>query len=365
MGVLKKHANFSMMPKNWLTKMTARLLSKELSQGTIDRDIDKVKHLFRFAVQRKYIDDSPFQHLVGGSSVDEERKQYVDKEWFDKVVSVFVDNPELQAVFAFARWAALRIPSEIRHLKWSDFYEVDGQRFFSVARKEFGTKTGAREIRVIPELLPYLEKLNREQEYLFEHYRKHSNTSSEIHKKLEKAGVEIWEKLFVNLRSSLMTDFKIACIPEYIMDKFFGNTEKVRQKHYINLKAVSDRQYAETLSAHWDMGEKCAPNFAPNFSNPREFAEHGWGLIADEMGLKMTGKELVDGFLASSEYQQALNGMDIVFKACKDFNEGKINERQVEKKLKKYLRRTGQDAADSIPELSEIFHSITRQGLEP
>ena len=57
--------------------------------------------------------------------------------------------------------------------------------------------------------------------------------------------------------------------------------------------------------------------------------------------------------------------MDVVFKACKDFNEGKINERQVEKKLKKYLRRTGQDAADSIPELSEIFHSITRQGLEP
>ena len=330
-----------------------------LSQGTIDRDIDKPKHLFRFAVKRKYIDESPFQYLVGGSSVNEERKQYVGKERFDEVVSMFADNPELQAVLAFARWAALRIPSKIRHLKWSDFYEVDGLGlFFSVAGKELGTKTGAREVRVLPELLPYLDRLNREQEYLFEHYRKHSNMASEIHKILEKSGVEVWAKLFNNLRSSLMTDFKIAGIPEHIMDMFFGNTENVRRKHYINLKAVSDRQYAETLSAYWDVGQGCAPNFTPNFSNPREFAEHGWGLIANELGLKMTGKELLDGFLSSTEYQQALNGLDVVFTACKDFRDGKINERQVEKIVKKYLRRTRQDAADSIPELSEIFDSI-------
>ena len=93
--------------------------------------------------------------------------------------------------------------------------------------------------------------------------------------------------------------------------------------------------------------------------------EYGWGLIADEFGLKMSGKELLDGFLTSPEYQQAMSGLDVVFTACKDFSNGKINERQVEKRLKKYLCRVGNDAADSVAELSEIFNSVTRQGLEP
>ena len=79
----------------------------------------------------------------------------------------------------------------------------------------------------------------------------------------------------------------------------------------------------------------------------------------------MSGKELLDGFLSSTEYQQAMNGLDVVFTACKDFSDGRINERQVERILKKYLHRTGKDAADSIPELSEIFDKVTRQGLEP
>jgi len=86
-------------------------------------------------------------------------------------------------------------------------------------------------------------------------------------------------------------------------------------------------------------------------------------MIADRLGINMTGKELLDGFLASTEYQQAMNGLSVVFKACKYFNDGKINERQVEKTVKKYLRRTGQDAADSISELSEIFQSFTRSRL--
>ena len=141
------------------------------------------------------------------------------------------------------------------------------------------------------------------------------------------------------------------------MDKFFGNTEKVRQKHYINLKAVSEKWYAEALTVHWDgtrETENVTPNFTPNFDDPREVGEYFWGLIADEFGLKMSGKELQAGWLSSVEFQQAINGLDIVFTACKEFNDGKIDERQVEKTVAKYLRRTGEDAADSITALTDM-----------
>ena len=334
---------------------------KGLSEGTIDRDIDKPKHLYRFAIKRKYTADNPFDHLKGGSSVNEERKEYVDRERFGKAINALADDPELQLVPLFGRWAALRMPSETRHLKKSDFWEQDGQMFFKVADKKLGTKTGKRDIHVFPELRPYLDKRLSQMEpddYLFEHYRNHSNIAEAVRKKLEKAGVPVWPKIFNNLRASLMTDFKMAGVPEIVMDKFFGNTEKVRQKHYINLKAVSEKWYAEALTVHWDgtrETENVTPNFTPNFDDPREVGEYFWGLIADEFGLKMSGKELQAGWLSSVEFQQAINDLDVVFTACKEFSDGKIDERQVGKTVAKYLRRTGEDAADSITALTDII----------
>ena len=61
----------------------------------------------------------------------------------------------------------------------------------------------------------------------------------------------------------------------------------------------------------------------------------------------------------------AMNGLDTVIPALRKYKEGKIDERQVRVKLKKYLRRTCRDAADSLDELSEIFETIAGAGLEP
>ena len=108
---------------------------------------------------------------------------------------------------AFALYAALRIPTEIRHLKWSDFNKVvvNGHTYeiFMVADKSKGTKTGLRPVPVIPLLLPYVDTLRSlakpGQEYVFEKYRNHSNIISAIYDDLERAGVvekgeKAWEK---------------------------------------------------------------------------------------------------------------------------------------------------------------------------
>jgi len=94
-------------------------------------------------------------------------------------------------------------------------------------------------------------------------------------------------------------------------------------------------------------------------------AEWVWDEVGRAVGLNMTGKELLEGILESEEYVCAMNGLDIVFSVLRKYKYGRLSERQVRTKLKKYLRRTGQDATDSPDEISEILCPIAGAGLEP
>ena len=84
---------------------------------------------------------------------------------------------ELAGALAFARYVGLRIPSEIRDLKFADFHEVDGQiGLFDVPQSG---KTGFRRVPMFDELRPHFEALRSVakpgQVYVFEKYRKLSS----------------------------------------------------------------------------------------------------------------------------------------------------------------------------------------------
>jgi len=58
-------------------------------------------------------------------------------------------------------------------------------------------------------------------------------------------GVKQWEKLFVNLRSSCITDATERGYSEKMMDAMFGNTAAVRRIHYIQFR--KEKEYAKVL----------------------------------------------------------------------------------------------------------------------
>jgi len=59
------------------------------------------------------------------------------------------------------------------------------------------------------------------------------------------SGVERWEKLFVNLRSSCITDMVERGYSEKILDAMFGNSSEIRRRHYIQFR--KDRDYGRVL----------------------------------------------------------------------------------------------------------------------
>ena len=57
------------------------------------------------------------------------------------------------------------------------------------------------------------------------------------------AGVERWEKLFTNLRSSCITDMVERKYSEKFLDAMFGNSAFVRSRYYIQFRRVLTRLY--------------------------------------------------------------------------------------------------------------------------
>ena len=71
-------------------------------------------------------------------------------------------------------------------------------------------------------------------------------------------------------------------------------------------------------------------------------------MVGERFGLSLSGKELFDGFLASNEYVSAMNNLNTITSITCDYSKKKISDRQFCSRLKKYLKRTGQDAADFV-----------------
>lgn len=129
---------------------------KRLAPTTANRRVSTAKTLLdKKAVEWGYISKPLFTGIRTGSTANPDRQDFITPERLQKVVDA-CDHPEQKAVLAFAYYAALRIPTEIRHMKFSDFksVSVNGKEYqlLIVAEKSKGTKTGSRPILVHPQL---------------------------------------------------------------------------------------------------------------------------------------------------------------------------------------------------------------------
>ena len=137
----------------------------------------------------------------------------------------------------------MRIPSEIRNLRYSDF---DG----NVIRIHQDTKTGAREVPLFREIREIFDRLFAQVKARqdFSHVLvlgKLGGFRERIFAAIRASGVERWTKLFVNLRSSCITDMVEQRYSEKTLDAIFGNSAAVRTRHYIQFR--KEKEYAKVL----------------------------------------------------------------------------------------------------------------------
>ena len=221
--------------KSWLLAPTKS--RKAFATASASVDLRRARQFFKAAVRRKLIADNPFDDVKCGSQANASRLHFVTQETIEAVIAACPNN-DWRLIFAFARYAGLRIPSELEELKWSDVNWERNRITVHVPKKEHLAGHETRVVPIFPELRPHLERAFHEApagtEYVVPRARGGRNLRRYAEQTIKKAGVPLWPKLFVNCRSSRETEI-LAIHPAHVVHKWIGHTAKVAQQHYLQV----------------------------------------------------------------------------------------------------------------------------------
>ncbi len=218
------------------------LKEQGLATATISMQIKAASQFFKAALRKQYIERNPFADIKAGKQTNADRIYFVTREEMHAVLEA-CPNTQWQLVFAFGRYGGVRIPSEIKFLRWSDVNWARNRINITVPKKAHIDGQQTRPIPIFPELRPFLEKAFEEaadgEEYVVPLARQTGNLRTHALRIIKNAGIEVWQKVFQNLRSSRENEL-MQEHPAHVVLEWIGHTAKVAQGHYLK---VNDADY--------------------------------------------------------------------------------------------------------------------------
>lgn len=185
-------------------KAWAAKLRKDYAAATASRTIRRARQLFTVAIERGIIKANPFDKIKAGTETNRDRQAYIGRDTIDKVLTACPSN-EWRLIVTLARYAGLRIPSELQDLTWRDI-DWEGNRFTVRSPKKEGQEGHSRFVPIFPEVAPYLDAAFDAAEpgavHVIAGNRNKSNLRTQFERIIRKADFEPWERLFHNLRAS-------------------------------------------------------------------------------------------------------------------------------------------------------------------
>jgi len=244
----------------------AAALRKDYSPATIATFIKRERQMFRHAVRKGILEESPFASVRVPSQVNKAREEFVGLDTIAKVIDAAPDA-EWRVIIALARFGGLRTPSETLELKWTDVDWGRGRLTIRSPKLEHLPSGGVRQIPLFPELRQYLEEaFDLEAVYVVNRYRDaNANLRTHFQRIIRKAGVKPWGRLFHNLRSSRETELA-QDYPVHVVAYWLGNTPKVAATHYLQ---VRDTDYDRAVQVGAQSDARGAQYTAQQASVPR------------------------------------------------------------------------------------------------
>jgi integrase len=216
-----------------------RWLLDSYAPASASVDLRRARQFLKAAVRRRLIPVNPFAEVPCGPQVNDDRIVYVAPETIEAVIAACPDN-DWRLVFALTRYGGLRFPSEVEGLRWSDVDWAESRFTVHEKKVEHHPGRGRRAVPIFAELRPHLERAYRERAlgavYVVPRARGGSNLSTHAKRLVAKAGVEVWPKLFVNLRGSCSDDLERRGIAEKAINAWIGNTARMRHRHYHSVR---------------------------------------------------------------------------------------------------------------------------------
>lgn len=219
------------------------LVARKYAPPTVSKQIKCARSFFRYMVDASLIHENPFTRVKTGSQDNPARSFFVEADVADRLLAV-CPNDEWRVIIALARFAGLRMPSEMLPLKWSDIRWGE-ERFRVHSPKTAGKGKGERWSPLWPKVRVELERLAAggvdPEQYVIQIHRFSATALREgIMLRLKAAGVPAWAKVWQNMRSSCATSLIEEGHAAELVARWIGNTPAVLQKHYIQTR---DRQY--------------------------------------------------------------------------------------------------------------------------
>ena len=210
-------------------------LKGRLAQGTANRRIGRVKQFVRAAVKHKLIGENPFAELKSGDSTNPEKFYFVTREEIDAILDACPDV-QWRLIFTLARYVGLRCPSELLLLRWADV-DWEKMRLTIQSPKTAYQGKASRPCPIFPEVAQILweayEQAQPGEKYLITRYRDSGqNLRTHAARIIRRAGLNVWPKLFVNMRSSRETEL-VEEYPVHVVTAWIGNSPEIARKHYL------------------------------------------------------------------------------------------------------------------------------------
>jgi len=231
---------------NWLKQQRGKQ-SPQLAEATIRKTCSVLCQMFRFARRNEWVRNNPvLESEVKRSAAENEDRVYFVSIQETKALLAACDSREERLLIGFARFAALRIPSEIRELRWSDFDRE--LRVFKV----YAPKTGRfRSVPVMKPLHDLLEEADipmDRSEYVFPRLRRYPSLSTAMRRIIRNAGITDYPRALHSLRGSCISEWVEShkSIPE--VASWAGHSIPVMTRHYLRRQSLESALRAADLS---------------------------------------------------------------------------------------------------------------------
>ncbi len=267
-----------------------------LAPNTIRKRISNAKQFFQDAVERELIDRNPFAKLKGAVGSNKQRDFFVTREMAYKVLEACPDN-QWRLLFALSRYGGLRCPSETLALQWSDIDWGESRMLVRSSKTEHHEGKGTRIVPIFPELRPHLEQAWDEADdgaqFVITRYRDaNQNLRTQLQRIIKRAGLEVWPKLFANLRASRATELA-AEHPGHVAAAWLGHSTTVANKHYWQVTDADFERATSQPAGSNDTGcehpkAEAAQNAAQSVHESGRMALHGEN-AESKKPLKMQG----------------------------------------------------------------------------
>lgn len=230
--------------RRWLGQRESRKRggTEAHAPATASAYVKKARQMFQDAVDRGLIASNPFLKLKAGSQVNAARNVYVPAADVLKVIEACPDV-EWKLLLALARFGGVRVPSEIREMKWENL--LPGRKLLILSPKtEHHEGKDSRLAPISDDLWQIIREANPvvklSDSYLLPRLRLGTNHRTTAGKIIRSAGLVPWPRVFQNLRASCETDWA-ARFPIAVACEWAGNTALVAVKHYLR---ATDEDFA-------------------------------------------------------------------------------------------------------------------------